>query len=73
MVIGSLTCEVTMFKSSWTFEFANPSMKSINDPVSFKAIKHAGRRIFIIISIKRLGTIEAEKEMLVSYLTNIII
>ena len=58
----TLTWEVTISISSWTLELANPIMKSINEPVSFKAIKHAGRRIFIITSINLFRTIEAVKE-----------
>jgi len=37
-------------------------MKSIKEPVSFKAMKHAGRMIFIITSINLFLTIEADKE-----------
>ena len=45
--------------SSLTSEFERPSMKSINVPVNFNAMKDAGRRIFIIMSIPRIWNISA--------------
>ena len=60
LVHESLTWAVLKFCSSSTFEFESPSMKSIKDPVSLRAIKPAGSRIFIIISIQRIWNIPAD-------------
>ena len=61
----SLTCAVVISVSSLIFEFASPSIKSIKVPVSFKAIKPAGSKIFIMTSIQRICNLAANIGMVV--------